>query len=85
MRTITLSLFIIFVSAFLQAIDFIYDQAGRTCAEAYHRSFSWSTPSLETSGVRFCDIVWLIASEHIYNITNIGLNIHSDSSKKKAA
>ena len=25
-----------------------------------------------------CDIVWLVASEHIYNITNIGLNIHSD-------
>lgn len=25
-----------------------------------------------------CDIVWLIASEHVYNITNIGLNIHSD-------
>jgi hypothetical protein len=22
--------------------------------------------------------VWLVASEHIYNITNIGLNIHSD-------
>jgi alkylhydroperoxidase family enzyme len=25
-----------------------------------------------------CDIVWLVASEHIYNITNIGLNIGSD-------
>lgn len=25
-----------------------------------------------------CEIVWLAASEHIYNITNIGLNIHSD-------
>jgi len=25
-----------------------------------------------------CEIVWLVASEHIYNITNIGLNIHSD-------
>jgi alkylhydroperoxidase family enzyme len=37
-----------------------------------------------------CEIVWLVASEHIYNITNIGLNIHSDmlcdiSKKKKAA
>lgn len=27
---------------------------------------------------QICEIVWLIASEHIYNITNIGLNIHSD-------
>jgi AhpD family alkylhydroperoxidase len=25
-----------------------------------------------------CDIVWIVASEHIYNITNIGLNIGSD-------
>lgn len=25
-----------------------------------------------------CEIVWVIASEHVYNMTNIGLNIHSD-------
>ncbi|MEO5997387.1 MAG: carboxymuconolactone decarboxylase family protein [Chitinophagaceae bacterium] len=25
-----------------------------------------------------CEIVYLIASEHMYNLTNIGLNIHSD-------
>jgi len=25
-----------------------------------------------------CEIVWLVASEHVYNMTNIGLNIHSD-------
>ena len=25
-----------------------------------------------------CGIVWLVASEHVYNMTNIGLNIHSD-------
>jgi hypothetical protein len=25
-----------------------------------------------------CEIVWLVASEHPYNMTNIGLNIHSD-------
>ena len=25
-----------------------------------------------------CELVWLIASEHLYNMTNIGLNIHSD-------
>lgn len=25
-----------------------------------------------------CEVVWLIASEHFYNMTNIGLNIHSD-------
>jgi alkylhydroperoxidase family enzyme len=37
-----------------------------------------------------CEIVWLVASEHLYNITNIGLNIHSDmlcniSRKRRAA
>ena len=25
-----------------------------------------------------CEIVWLVASEHFYNISNLGLNIHSD-------
>ncbi len=36
-----------------------------------------------------CEIVWLVASEHVYNISNIGLNIHSDMlcdiSRKKLA
>jgi alkylhydroperoxidase family enzyme len=37
-----------------------------------------------------CEIVWLVASEHVYNMTNIGLNIHSDmlcdiSRQRKAA
>jgi alkylhydroperoxidase family enzyme len=36
-----------------------------------------------------CEIVWLIASEHLYNMTNIGLNIHSDMlcdiSRKKSS
>ncbi|HZY73013.1 MAG TPA: hypothetical protein VFE22_07905 [Edaphobacter sp.] len=25
-----------------------------------------------------CEIVWLVSTEHFYNMTNIGLNIHSD-------
>lgn len=25
-----------------------------------------------------CEIVWLVASEHFYNMSNLGLNIHSD-------
>jgi alkylhydroperoxidase family enzyme len=25
-----------------------------------------------------CDVVWLVASEHVYNMTNVGLNIGSD-------
>lgn len=27
---------------------------------------------------QICEIVWVVATEHVYNITNIGLNIHSD-------
>ena len=27
---------------------------------------------------QICEIVWLVASEHFYNMTNIALNIHSD-------
>jgi hypothetical protein len=27
---------------------------------------------------QICEIVWLVDSEHVYNITNIRLNIHSD-------
>jgi alkylhydroperoxidase family enzyme len=27
---------------------------------------------------QICEIVWLVATEHVYNISNIGLNIHSD-------
>lgn len=38
---------------------------------------------------QICEIVWLVASEHFYNMTNIGLNVHSDmlcdTSKKSGA
>ena len=27
---------------------------------------------------QICEILWLVASEHFYNLTNIGLNLHSD-------
>ena len=26
-----------------------------------------------------CDLVWLVASEHLYNMSNVGLNIGSDN------
>ncbi len=34
--------------------------------------------ALHYSEREICEIVWLVASEHLYNMTNIGLNIHSD-------
>jgi alkylhydroperoxidase family enzyme len=32
-----------------------------------------------------CDIVWLVASEHLYNLSNIGLNIGSDGLCERGA
>ena len=34
--------------------------------------------ALHFSERQICEIVWLVATEHVYNLTNIGLNIHSD-------
>src|SRR5438094_4456584 len=36
------------------------------------------SPSAHYSEREICEIVWLVASEHLYNLTNLGLNIHSD-------
>jgi alkylhydroperoxidase family enzyme len=39
---------------------------------------TFSNMSRYYSERQICEIVWLVASEHLYNMTNIGLNIHSD-------
>lgn len=39
---------------------------------------TFSRLSRSYSERQICEIVWLVASEHVYNMTNIGLNIHSD-------
>jgi alkylhydroperoxidase family enzyme len=39
---------------------------------------TFSRLSQHYSERQICEIVWLVASEHFYNISNIGLNIHSD-------
>jgi alkylhydroperoxidase family enzyme len=41
-------------------------------------SDTFSSLSRHYSEREICEIVWLVASEHLYNMTNIGLNIHSD-------
>src|SRR5205823_14565947 len=51
---------------------------------------SFARMTLHYSEREICEIVWLVASEHLYNVTNIGLNIHSDmlcniNKKRKAA
>lgn len=48
---------------------------------------TFSKMAIHFSEREICEIVFLVASEHLNNITNIGLNIHSDMlcdiSKKK--
>ena len=39
---------------------------------------TFSRLSWHYSERQICEIVWLVASEHFYNVSNIGLNIHSD-------
>lgn len=41
-------------------------------------SDTFAAMSRHYSEREICEIVWLVASEHLYNMTNIGLNIHSD-------
>jgi alkylhydroperoxidase family enzyme len=42
------------------------------------KSDTFERLALYYSERQICEIIWAVASEHIYNITNIGLNIHSD-------
>jgi alkylhydroperoxidase family enzyme len=39
---------------------------------------TFASMSRHYSEREICEIVWLVASEHFYNMSNIGLNIHSD-------
>jgi hypothetical protein len=57
----------------------------RTYGNAGAQVVSWSTPGAAFAQLtryynerEICDIVWLVASEHINNMTNIGLGIGSD-------
>ena len=53
-----------------------------------HRSVSPGTfaeLSRRYSEREICDIVWLVASEHVYNMTNIGLGIGSDGMCERQA
>lgn len=40
---------------------------------------TFASMSRHYSEREICEIVWVVASEHVYNMTNIGLNIHSDT------
>ena len=64
----------LFTSAERAALDYVSELV-------QHRSVSQGTfavLSRHYSEREICDIVWLVASEHVYNMTNIGLGIGSD-------
>jgi hypothetical protein len=55
-------------------------RAGRVL-NVFDRRFPSRTPIAWPATIpqrAICEIVWLVASEHFYNMTHIGLNIHSD-------
>jgi alkylhydroperoxidase family enzyme len=64
----------LFTDAERAALDYATDLTAnkRVDAETFARLQSYYSER------EICDIVWLVASEHLYNLSNIGLNIGSD-------
>jgi len=64
----------IFSEAERAALDYVTEltKARKVSAETFARLRQ------HYSERAICEIVWLVATEHFYNMTNIGLNIHSD-------
>jgi alkylhydroperoxidase family enzyme len=64
----------LFSDAERAALDYVTEltKEKKVAADAFARM------SRYYSERQICEIVWLVASEHLYNMTNIGLNIHSD-------
>jgi len=65
-----------FTDAERTALDYVIEltknKNKRVEPEAFSRLASYY------SDRQICEIIWLVASEHFYNMTNLGLNIHSD-------
>jgi AhpD family alkylhydroperoxidase len=64
----------LFTEAERAALDYVTEltRDKQVNAETFQRMASYFSER------EICEIVWLVASEHFYNMTNIGLNIHSD-------
>lgn len=64
----------LFSEAERAALDYVTELTrSRTVAEA-----TFARLTSHYSEREICDIVWLVASEHLFNLNNIGLNIGSD-------
>jgi alkylhydroperoxidase family enzyme len=64
----------LFSEAERAALDYVTELTRKKCVEPE----TFERLARHFSDRAICEIVWLVASEHFYNITNIGLNIHSD-------
>jgi alkylhydroperoxidase family enzyme len=64
----------LFSEAERAALDYVSELVG----ERKVRPETFERLSRHFSERGVCEIVWLVASEHLYNMTNLGLNIHSD-------
>jgi AhpD family alkylhydroperoxidase len=76
----------LFSEAERSALDYATQLTGKRVVEPD----TFAQLSRHFSEREICDIVWVIASEHLYNIKNVGLNIGSDgfreiSVKKRSA
>lgn len=64
----------LFTEAERAALDYVTELTRDKCVTPG----TFSHLALHHSERAICEIVWLVASEHFYNMTNLGLNIHSD-------
>lgn len=76
----------LFTNAERAALDYVTEL---TASKQVHQD-TFARVARHYSDREICEIVWLVASEHLFNMTNIGLNIHSDmlcdiTKKRKAA
>ncbi len=64
----------LFTDAERAALDYVTELTGKkkVDSETFDRLAEYYTER------QICEIVYLVATEHLYNLTNIGLNIHSD-------
>jgi alkylhydroperoxidase family enzyme len=63
---------------FTEAERAALDYATELASNSEVQSATFARLARSYSEREICDIVWLVASEHLYNMTNIGLNIGSD-------
>lgn len=63
---------------FTEAERAMLDYVGELTREKKVDPATFARMAQHYSEREICEIVWLVASEHLYNLTNIGLNIHSD-------